>query len=228
MVFFQLFDKESSTYTYILGDSYSGEAILIDPVHEMLQRDLTLIKEAGLDLKYILETHVHADHITSSGELRRLTGAKICLGSENEVPCADVLLRDGDTLDFGSLQVKTISTPGHTGGCVSYLIGNMVFTGDTLLVRGCGRTDFQSGDSYTLYSSVRDKLFTLPENTIVYPGHDYRGFTSSTIKLEKRFNLRLNLDISLDEFVHIMSNLNLSNPKKMEVAVPANMSCGLN
>jgi sulfur dioxygenase len=227
LLFFQLFEKESSTYTYLLADSATKEAVIIDPVLETLERDLLLIEELGLKLSYILETHVHADHITSAGEIRRKTGAKIAVNSAYGLTCADRGLTDGDTISFGRHQLKVIHTPGHTKGCTSYHLGDRVFTGDALLVRGCGRTDFQGGSSETLFHSVREKLFTLPDETEVYPAHDYKGFTKTTIGAEKKFNPRLNLSLGQTEFLTIMANLKLQYPKKIDEAVPANLLCGV-
>lgn len=227
MIFHQLFEKETSTYTYLLGDPETKEAILIDPVIEMIERDLKLIADLELSLKLILDTHVHADHITASGELRKRTGAKIGLSSAYDLACSDLHLEDGQEVKFGRFTVKIIHTPGHTNGCLSYHIENMVFTGDALLVRGCGRTDFQEGSSDKLFHSVREKLFSLSDNTVVYPAHDYKGFNCSSIGLEKKLNPRLNIGISRDKFIEIMNNLKLPTPKKIQESVPANLQCGL-
>ncbi len=227
MIFHQLFEKETSSYTYLLGDGESKEAILIDPVVEMVERDLQLINELGLSLKYILDTHVHADHITGSGEIRKKTGAKVGVSSAYDMSCPDLHIEDGQEISFGRYTIKAIHTPGHTSGCLSYQIGNKVFTGDALLVRGCGRTDFQEGSSEKLFSSVREKIFALPDDTIVYPAHDYKGFTQTSVELEKRLNPRLNLKKTKEEFIDIMANLKLTYPKKIQEAVPANLQCGL-
>lgn len=227
LIFFQLFEKESSTYTYLLGDPVSSEAVIIDPVHETVERDTKLISELGLKLKYILETHVHADHITGSGELRNRTGSQIALSGAYSATCPDIALTDGQELSFGRHKVKALSTPGHTIGCVTYSIQDMLFTGDALLIRGCGRTDFQGGSSETLFHSVRDKIFAQSDDTYVYPAHDYKGIPRTTVGLEKRLNPRLKLDNSLEDFIKIMSELKLDYPKKIQVAVPSNMQCGL-
>lgn len=225
-VFHQLFETESSTYTYLIADRKTREAVLIDPVLETVDRDLQLITELGLKLKYVLDTHIHADHITGAGEIRKRLGVKTGISEHADVECVDIPLRDGQELLLGNKKIKVIATPGHTDTCMSYLFENMIFTGDALLVRGCGRTDFQQGSSDKLFNSVRNILFALPEDTIIYPGHDYKGYTSSSIAEEKKFNLRLNLSIDLGAFKKIMSELNLANPKKIHEAVPANMACG--
>lgn len=227
IIFHQLFEKESSTYTYLLADPKTHEAVIIDPVVEMVDRDMQLLNELGLTLKYVLDTHVHADHITASGELRKRTGAKACISSAYDLSCADLHLEDGQELAFGNFIIKAFHTPGHTSGCLSYKILNMIFTGDALLVRGCGRTDFQEGSADKLFTSVREKLFDLAEDTIVFPAHDYKGFTKTSIGLEKKFNPRLNLTISKDQFIDIMGSLKLAYPKKIQEAVPANMQCGM-
>ncbi len=222
----QLFEKESSTYTYLLADRESKEAIIIDPVVECIDRDLLLIKELSLNLKYILDTHVHADHITSSWTLKEKTGASIALGERSGATNADLLLKDSQELSFGSFKIKVILTPGHTNGCTSYAIEDMLFTGDALLIRGNGRTDFQEGSPKELYHSITEKLFSFPDETVIYPGHDYKGLTSSTIDEEKQHNPRIGGGKSLEEFSQIMNALNLPNPKKIDTAVPMNLKCG--
>lgn len=227
MFFRQLFEHESSTYTYLLADEETKEAILIDPVLETVERDKKLISELGFDLKYILETHVHADHITGSFNLKKyFPNAKSVVHKDGGTECTDVLISDNDVLEFGSYKVKAISTPGHTNGCTSYYVNGMVFTGDALLIRGCGRTDFQQGSPETLYHSVTDKLFALPEDTLVYPAHDYKGISGSSIYEEKNFNPRLGNNKTKEEFVEIMNNLKLAHPKKINESVPANLKCG--
>lgn len=227
IIFYQLFEHITSTYTYILGDSETREAVIIDPVKETVDRDFKLLKELDLNLKYILDTHVHADHITGSGELRKLTGAKLGVSSHYDMSCPDIQLNDGDEIRFGKHVIRVIHTPGHTSGCLSYQTGNMVFTGDALLVRGCGRTDFQGGSSEKLFHSVRERIFVLPDDTIIYPAHDYKGFSKSQIGLEKRLNPRLNMSISKEQFIDIMANLNLPDPAKIKESVPANLHCGI-
>jgi sulfur dioxygenase len=225
MLFRQLFDPESSTYTYLLADEESRKAAIIDPVQEQSARDLELIRELGLELIYTLETHVHADHVTGSGALRDATGAKVVVSSAAGVGCADLAVEDGAVLSLGRYTIRAITTPGHTVGCVSYLAGGRLFTGDALLIRGTGRTDFQGGSAGQLYDSITTKLFALPDETLVYPAHDYKGRTVSTIGEEKRLNPRLAGKTSAD-FVQIMRDLHLPRPKKIEVAVPANLVCG--
>ncbi len=230
MLFRQLMDEASHTFTYLLADPVTKKAALIDPVDRMIDRDLLLIEELGLTLHYVLETHVHADHVTAAGELRRRTGATTVAGVAAGVGCADLLLNDGEHVRLGDYRLEVRATPGHTQGCVSYIVHTaartLAFTGDALLIRGCGRTDFQGGDAAMLYRSVREKLFSMPAETVIYPGHDYRGRTSSTVGEERAHNPRLREGISVDEFVTIMSELKLASPAMMDIAVPANMACG--
>tara|TARA_Y100001934_G_scaffold36215_1_gene41566 strand:+ start:516 stop:1235 length:720 start_codon:yes stop_codon:yes gene_type:complete len=228
MFFRQLFDRVSCTYSYLLADGETKEALLIDPVLEEYQRDVNLIEELGLSLKYTLETHIHADHITGAGKLRERFGCKIVVSPQAQADCADVLAEDGTLIYFGQNHLQVIATPGHTSSCISLLSddASRVFTGDTLLIRGCGRTDFQQGSSTTLYKSVHEKLFTLDDATLVYPGHDYKGRTVSSIAEERRFNPRLGGDRTLDEFINLMNNLNLPQPQKIGIAVTANQQCG--
>lgn len=226
MIFRQLFDKESSTYTYLLGDEATGEAGLVDPVIENVDRDLRLVQELGLKLTVVLDTHVHADHVTGAGTLRERTGARTHFSVRGGPACADVLLADGAFVSVGDLKLHALATPGHTDSCMCYVAGDRVFTGDTLLVRGCGRTDFQEGDSAMLWRSVHEKLFTLPDATYVYPAHDYRGQTCSTIGEEKRLNPRLGAAMTVEGFVELMKNLHLPRPAKFDEAVPANQACG--
>lgn len=223
----QLMDRDTWTYTYLLVDPMSMQGVLIDPVQEQLGRDLSLIKELGVELLYVLETHVHADHVTAAGQIRQQTGAKIVYCEAAEVKAIDVAINDSETLEFGAYKIKALTTPGHTNGCISYVVDGMLFSGDSLLIHGCGRTDFQQGSAEVLYDSITEKLFTLPDETLVYPGHDYTGRTSSTIAEEKRWNRRLGGGKSKQEFVQIMNNLNLDLPKKINEAVPANMETGI-
>ncbi len=224
MILRQLFDQDTWTYTYLVADENSKEALFIDPVKTQIDRDMQLLNELGLILKYSLDTHVHADHVTANGQLRELTGCQTGVAASNDVSCADHGLDCGDELSLGTHTIKVLCTPGHTNGCLSFLIDNHVFTGDSLFIRGCGRTDFQQGDAGKLYDSITEKLFTLPDNTWVHPGHDYHGRTLSTIGEEKKNNPRLMLE--REEFIHFMENLNLPDPKYMMEAVPANQSCG--
>lgn len=224
MIFRQLFDAETSTYTYLLADERTREAVLIDTVREQADRDLTLVNELGLKLIYVLDTHTHADHITAAGTIRERTGARTVAG-RSAAPCADVHVRHGETLKVGALEIKVLETPGHTDDSVSYYVPGMVFTGDALLIRATGRTDFQNGSPDALYESLTDVLFKLPDDTLVYPAHDYKGMTVSTIAEEKRWNARI-ANRSHDEFVQVMRSLKLPAPKQIDVAVPANRACG--
>ncbi|MFW5921164.1 MAG: MBL fold metallo-hydrolase [Polyangiales bacterium] len=224
MLFRQLFDKETSTYTYLVADPDSGQAALIDPVIEQLDRDLQLMGELGLELAYVLDTHVHADHVTASGLLRERTGARI-VASRLGPACADVRVGHGDVVNVGSVAIEVLETPGHTDDSVSYRVGDDVFTGDALFVRGNGRTDFQNGDPEALYRSLTEVLLALPEHTRIWPGHDYRGHTMTTVGEEKRHNPRV-AGKSRAEFVEVMNNLGLPRPKRLDEAVPANRECG--
>lgn len=226
MIFHQLFEKESSTYTYLLADEQTKEAVLIDPVFEMVDRDLKLIQELGLHLKYVLDTHIHADHVTAAGEIRKRLGIKTAVSQGAQVDCADLTLKEGSEIKFGRHALRVLETPGHTDSCVSFLCEDRVFTGDALLIRGNGRTDFQQGSSDRLYESVHGKLFKLPPKTKVYPAHDYKGQTSSTIEMEMKYNPRIGVQKSKEEFIETMKNLKLDLPKKIHEAVPANMTCG--
>ena len=223
----QLFDTESSTFTYIVAAPGSTQAVIIDPVDHHWERDLRHLERMGLQLAYVLETHAHADHVTSAGKLRELTGAQAAVPSGCGIGPAEVQLNDGDVIRFGNDEpVKALHTPGHTAGSMSYVWRGNVFTGDTLLIDGCGRTDFQSGSSDALYDSVIEKLFTLPDETRMWPGHDYKGQAVSTIGWEKRHNTRL-ANQSRADFGKLMSELNLPKPKLIDLAVPANQNLGL-
>ena len=226
MLFFrQLFDRESSTYTYLIADTVTKEACLVDSVLEQVERDLNLIEELDFSLKYCLETHIHADHITGTGKLRDRTGCQGIVPINAEAKCADRYLEDGETIELGQVKIKAIATLGHTDSHMAYLVDDKrVLTGDALLIRGCGRTDFQNGDASTLYDSVTNKLFALADETLVYPAHDYRGRTVSTIGEEKQWNPRFQK--GRQAFISLMNNLDLSYPRKMMEAVPANQDCG--
>lgn len=228
MIFRQLFDPKSSTYTYLLACEATGEAIVIDPVFEQYDRDHALMHELDLTLKYTLDTHVHADHVTAASLMKDRLGAKIVLSGAYGNDCVDVAVDDGDTIEFGRQSVSVLSTPGHTAGCVTYVSADrkMAFTGDCLMIRGAGRTDFQSGDVHAMWQSIRDKLFALSDDCIVFPGHDYHGRTASTIGEEKAFNPRIGGDAKEEDFTGYMNNLGLPHPKLLDVAVPANMKCG--
>jgi len=221
-------DDRAESRSYLVADRESSQAILIDPVLENVARDLRLVKELGLSLVYVIETHIHADHITGAARIQDATGARIVYGggTQGTVTGGDVFLHDGQALRFGRTAIQALATPGHTDGCTSYLLPGAVFTGDTLFVRGNGRTDLQGGSSEHLFDSVRQKLFMLPDETIVYPSHDYTGRVSSTIGEEKRYNERLNLSISRAQFVELMSRRHQPRPARMDVALPANIKAG--
>ncbi|KAH6780765.1 glyoxalase II 3 [Perilla frutescens var. hirtella] len=235
LLFRQLFEKESSTYTYLLADASHPDkpALLVDPVDKTVDRDISLVKELGLKLIYAINTHVHADHVTGTGLLKsKVPGLKSIISKASNAK-ADLFVEPGDKICFGDLFLEVRATPGHTQGCVTYVTGDgpyqpqprMAFTGDALLIRGCGRTDFQGGSSDQLYDSVHSQIFTLPKDTFLYPAHDYKGFSVSTVAEEMQYNPRLTKD--KETFKNIMSNLNLSYPKMIDIAVPANMVCGL-
>ena len=226
LLFYQLFEQESSTYTYLLADEKTREAILIDGVRETLARDLQLIRELDLKLLYILDTHVHADHVTSAAALAQETGAKIGVAAVAQVDGADLQLKDGDTLQFGRHTLKVWATPGHTNTCLSFYMDDRVFTGDCLMIRGTGRTDFQQGSAPLMYQSILQKLFTLPDATLVFPAHNYKGVTHSTIGEEKKWNPRVGGGKTVEQFTQIMADLKLAPPKQIDIAVPANLKCG--
>ena len=228
MLFRQLFDLQSGTYTYLLADAQGGEAVLIDPVYEQAQRDAALVSELGLKLLYTLETHIHADHVTGGWLLRKSTGSQIALSADSGADGVDWSLASGDKIEFGKRYLTVRATPGHTAGCLTLVLDTeeMAFTGDCLLIRGCGRTDFQGGDAGRMYQSIHTQIFTLPEDCLLYPGHDYRGLTATSVAEEKAFNPRLGGQLNQTDFVGFMDNLGLDHPKKMDIAVPANLQCG--
>jgi glyoxylase-like metal-dependent hydrolase (beta-lactamase superfamily II) len=230
MLFRQLFEPQSGAYTYLLGCRHAGEAALIDPVLETVERDLEALSELGLSLTCTIETHIHADHVTGAARLRALTGCKCALPARSGAACVDLAIEEGVEIAIGALRLQPLYTPGHTDDQFCYLLeeegGARLFTGDALLIDGCGRTDFQNGDAATLYRSVHDKLFVLADDTLVYPGHDYQQRRVSSIGQEKARNPRLGGGKTLDEFVAIMAALDLPRPRKMDVAVPANRACG--
>ena len=226
MIFRQLFEGVTSTYTYLLGCSRTHRALLIDPVAEEVDRYIALLDTLELRLVYTLETHVHADHITGSGRLRERLGSRSVVHRDAGAMCADVLVTDGVPLQLGDVEIEVLHTPGHTNGCVSYFAGDRVFTGDALLINGCGRTDFQQGNPGTLYDSIHQKLFTLPPDTLVYPGHDYHGRTVSTVKEEMEGNARLGAGRRRADFIELMHSLKLDYPRFIEQALPANQACG--
>lgn len=226
MIFRQLFETETSTYSYLLGCERTQRAILIDPVVSEVDLYIDLLQQYQLKLIYTLETHVHADHITGSGLLREKLGSKSVVHRDAGAMCADLLVTDGVSLQVGDLELEVRHTPGHTNGCVSYVMSDRVFTGDALLIGGSGRTDFQQGDAGQLYDSITDKLFCLEPDTLVYPGHDYNGNTVSTIKQEMARNTRLGGGKTREEFIAIMQELKLAYPKYIDQALPANQSCG--
>ncbi len=225
-IFRQLFDPTSSTYTYLLADS--GQALLIDPVFEQVRRDSALLRELGLTLLATLETHVHADHVSAGWLLRQRLGSRILLAEASEASGADRLLRHGDHVAFGSRRLAVRATPGHTNGCLSYVLddASMAFTGDALLIRGCGRTDFQQGSAARLHCSIHEQIFTLPAGCLLFPGHDYRGLTVTSVAEEQRYNPRLGGEASVEDFSGYMEHLGLPHPKLIDVAVPANLRCG--
>ena len=221
MIFKQLFDNKSSTYTYIISSGQGREALIIDPVIESTQDYMRILKELNLKLVQVIDTHIHADHISGLNELSKSTNCTKIMGEQSKSEVIDVRVKDGDTINIEKIKLTTIYTPGHTDCSYSFLMNDRVFTGDTLLINGTGRTDFQNGDSFQQYDSIFNKLLKLPEKTFVYPAHDYNGKKFSTIKNEKNNNPRLQVKSS-NEYVDIMNNLKLSNPKMMDIAVPAN------
>lgn len=229
MIFRQLYDATSSTYTYLLADEHSHEAIIIDPVFEQAQRDLSLLDELGLTLKLILDTHVHADHVTAAWLLKQKTGAQIANAAVNNAEHVDIPLHDGDRVDVSGVVLDVRATPGHTAGCLSFVLADqsMVFTGDAVLIRGCGRSDFQQGNAATLFKSITEQIFTLPDDCKIYPAHDYQGRTVSTVAEEKAFNVRAGGGAVEADFVGYMDAMKLPHPKKIAEALPANLRSGM-
>ena len=225
MIFRQLFDQQSSTYTYLLASRSGGEALLIDPVVELADMYITLIQQLNLQLVYALDTHTHADHITALGTLRERTDCTTVMGDHTRAECVDIKLAEGDLLDVDGIKLRALFTPGHTDESMSFVLNDRVFTGDVLLYRGTGRTDFQGGDPYKSWDSIVNKLFQLPDDTLIYAAHDYKGWTVSTIAEEKQHNPRV-AGKTEAEYVAMMNALNLPDPKLMDIAVPANLACG--
>ena len=228
MIFRQLYDATSSTYTYLLADEHSREALLIDPVFEQQQRDLALLDELGLTLKLVVDTHAHADHITAAWLLKQKTGCTIASAAVINAEHVDLPLQHGQHFGVQGIDLQARATPGHTDGCMSYVLADqsMVFTGDTLLIRGCGRSDFQQGNASTLYRSITEQLFSLPDSCAVYPAHDYHGRTRSSIGEEKAYNARVGGGANETDFVGYMQAMQLPHPKKIDEAVPANLRSG--
>ncbi len=228
MIFRQMFDPQSSTYSYLLADDESREAVLVDPVFEQVGRDAALIAELGLQLRCVLDTHVHADHVTGAWLHKQRSGCAIAVSAASLAEGADRRLCDGDRVSFGRRHLEARATPGHTDGCMTFVLDDqsMAFTGDALLIRGCGRTDFQQGNPRVLFESVRKCILSLPPECLLYPAHDYRGLTATSVGEELGFNPRLGKGIGVEDFVGYMNNLGLPHPKQIDVAVPANMRCG--
>jgi sulfur dioxygenase len=227
IIFRQLFDEKTWTYSYIIGDSITRKAVIIDPVLDKVDRDLRILNELELSLVYILDTHIHADHITGSGMLRQKTGAKIVMGNWASIAKPDILLKDNESLAIWDIEIQALETPGHTNGCTSYLADDMIFTGDTLLIRKTGRTDFQQWSPEKLYYSIKNKIYTLPDATKIYPWHDYTGQMMSTVWEEKRYNTRIKENTALDELRETLSAMKLDYPKYIDVALPANIKLWL-
>ena len=230
MIFRQWFEPDSSTWTYLLACPQSGKTALIDPVLETVERDLQNLKAMGLTLDFAVDTHLHADHLTGSRKLKALAGSKICGAAMDELPCTDIGLQEGEPLRVGTIEIQPLHTPGHTDTHHAFLVDTpvqkMLFSGDALLIDACGRTDFQSGDAGELWDSIHQKFFTLPDETLVYPGHDYEGRQVSSIGQEKNRNPRLGNQRSREDFIRLMNELDLPYPRKIDFAVPGNTLCG--
>lgn len=227
MIFRQLFEPLSSTYTYLLGCKETGQAVLVDPVIASMERDLAELDKLGLTLAFSLDTHIHADHITAALDLKKKVASKIAAPAFDQLSCTDIGIEEGKPFRIGSITLHPLHTPGHTDGHFAYLCGDRVFTGDALLIEGCGRTDFQNGNADDLYKSVKEKLFSLPDDCLVYPAHDYQHRRVSSIAQEKKRNPRLGENRTLEEFKEIMANLNLPYPKFIDYAIPGNRQCGV-
>ena len=231
MIFRQLFEPTSSTYTYLIGCEDTQQCALIDTVVDTTERDLEVVKSLGLTLRYTIDTHIHADHLTAAVKLKKLVNSQIIYPHVCQLPCMDIGAKEGETITIGNISLHPLFTPGHTDHHFAYLFDNgtqqMIFTGDALLIEACGRTDFQSGDASTLYKSIHEKIFSLPNDTLVYPGHDYAGRLVSSVLQEKQRNPRLGNNRPLEEFVDIMNGLDLPYPKKIDFAVPGNEDCGV-
>lgn len=230
MIFKQLIEPDSCTYTYLLGCEETGESVLIDPVIDTVERDLDMLSKLQLKPTYTLETHIHADHLTGAKKMKALASTQIVVPSMDRLPCADIGIEEGKVFKVGALELHPLYTPGHTSTHHAYLVkdgvNTMLFSGDALLIEACGRTDFQSGDAATLYQSIQKKFFTLEDETLVYPGHDYEGRQITTIGQEKQRNPRLGIGKTEEEFVAIMNGLDLPYPRKIDFAVPGNTMCG--
>jgi len=228
MIFRQLFDPATSAFSYLIADPNTGAASLIDPVFGQVERDAALIAELDLKLLWTLETHVHADHVTGAWALKEKMSSKIAVAKASGALDADRYLIAGDTIDVGNFEILVRATPGHTAGCLTFVLADLsaAFTGDCLLIRGTGRSDFQGGDAATLYHSVHDQIFSLPDHCLLYPGHDYHGLTVTSVAEEKRYNPRLGGGVGLDDFITHMASLNLPPPKQIDIAAPANKRCG--
>ena len=228
MIYRQLFDRDSCTYTYLLADPVTREAALIDPVFELVDRDAALLRELGLTLRFTLDTHCHADHVTGAWLLKERLGSQIALSRRYDAENVERAIDHGDHVEIGDMVITARATPGHTAGCLTYVTGgeSLAFTGDALLIRGAGRTDFQEGSAGTLYHSIKEQIFTLPDECVIYPAHDYLGRTSTTVGEEKRFNPRIGGEADERDFVGYMDNLGLPHPRKLAVALPANLKCG--
>lgn len=226
MIFKQFFEPETSTFTYLVACEKTKQAVLIDTVESEVPKYITVLQSQNLKLVYTLETHVHADHVTGADTLRQKLGSKSVVHRDAGAMCGDLLVTDGVHIIVGTIDLEVRYTPGHTNGCISYFAGDRIFTGDSLLIGGCGRTDFQNGDSGQLYDSIHQQIFSLPDEVIVYPGHDYNGNTQSTVGEERKNNKRLGGGRSREDFIKIMAELKLAYPKYIDVALPANQACG--